>query len=184
LDLTGLITRIVVAVISIDSGRKGFAIEGKEREGRISFEKGIASALAAFKEAQISADPYILIMAECTFIFQEMLLCGDTDKNAFSSLTQAKQNFDDALFALQVVENSSIYKEADKLFLHHKDYRIKGFPKDAFHNACNSHKTRLNNALRVFGIDPIEKTLIEQRIANMETAKNGYLEKQKKALLG
>jgi len=184
LDLTGLITRIAVAVISIDSGRKGFAIEGKEREGRISFEKGIASSFETFKEVQISADTYTIILAEYTFISQELQLCSETDKNAFNSLTQAKQNFDDAFLALQVVENSSIYKEADKLFLHNKDYRIRGFPKDAFHNACNSHKTRLSNTLRVFGVDPIEKALIEQRIANLETAKNGYLEKQKKALLG
>jgi len=60
LDITGLITRIVVAVISIDAGRKGFSIEGKEREGRVSFEKGIASALAAFKEAQIINSFYII----------------------------------------------------------------------------------------------------------------------------
>jgi hypothetical protein len=38
LDLTGLINRITVATAAIDYGRKGFAIRGKEQEGRINSE--------------------------------------------------------------------------------------------------------------------------------------------------
>ena len=182
MDKIGLAAKISIAVLNIDAGRKGFATKGKAEEGRISFEEGIASALILFREAQVSTDTEILILAEYTFICQELELCDESDKEALSSLTLAKQSFDDAFLALQVVENSASYKEGDKLFPHHKDYRTKGFPRDAYHIAINSHKTRIKNALRVFGVDPIEKALLKQRLANLETAKTGYLGKQKKAM--
>jgi hypothetical protein len=69
---TGLVNSVYDAASKIEFGRKGFAIIGKEREGRISYEKGIAKALAAFKEAQTTADPHIIILAEYTFISQEL----------------------------------------------------------------------------------------------------------------
>ena len=99
-----------------------------------------------------------------------------------NSLTKAIQNFDDAFLALQAVEESC-YKIAEKIYPHHKDYRVKGgFPKDSFHVACGSHKTRIQNILRSPGIDPIEKTLLKQRLANLPAAQNGYIEKQRKSL--
>jgi hypothetical protein len=36
--------------------------------------------------------------------------------------------------------------------------------------------------LRTPGIDLIEKALLKQRLANLPTAQNAYIEKQKKAL--
>jgi hypothetical protein len=39
-----LVDSVNKAAISIDLGRKGFAIRGKEQEGRISYEDGIAEA--------------------------------------------------------------------------------------------------------------------------------------------
>jgi hypothetical protein len=167
----------------IDSGRKGFATRGMEQAGRISYEDGISNALSAFEEAQTTVDPQILILAEYTFISQELQFCGESDKDTLSSLTQAVQSFDDAFLALQAVEESG-YKTADKTFPHRGIYRISGFPKDSFHIACIAHKTRLQNILRAPGIDPIEKTLLKQRFINMTAAQNGYIEKQKKALAG
>jgi hypothetical protein len=41
----GLIDSIYDAAAFIDFGRKGFAIRGKEREGRISYEDGIDKAM-------------------------------------------------------------------------------------------------------------------------------------------
>ena len=38
--------------------------------------------------------------------------------------------------------------------------------------------------LRTPGIDPIEKDLLKQRFANLSTAQNDYMEKQKKAMAG
>ena len=123
-----------------------------------------------------------MILAEYAFLTQELQFCEKTDKDSFNSLTKAIQNFDDAFLALQAVEESS-YKAAEKIFPHDGKYRVKdGYPKDSFHIACSSHITRIKNMLRTPGIDPIEKALLKQRLLNLPTAQNGYIEKQKKAL--
>jgi hypothetical protein len=179
----GLVDRIHAAAANIDHGRKGIATRGKAEEGRISYEDGIAKAMAAFKEAQATADPYTIILVEYTFLSQELQFCEKTDKDSLSSLTQAIQDFDDAFLALTVVEDSTLYQAVEKTYPHRKKYRISGYPKDAFHIACGSHKTRLQNILRSPGIDPIEKALLKQRLINLPVAKNGYIEKQKKALI-
>jgi len=181
LDPTGLVYSIMTATANIDSGRKGFATRGKEQEGRISYEDGIAEAMSAFKEAQATADPQIMILVEYTFLTQELQFCEKTDKESFNSLNKAIQRFDDAFLALKAVENPN-YKIADEITPHDKDYRVSGYPKDSFHIACGSHITRLKNMLRTPGIDPIEKSLLKQRLANLPSAQNGYIEKQKKAL--
>ena len=99
----GLLRNIYESVLAIDSGRKGFATRGKAEEGRISFEEGIAKALSAFKEAQASADPETIILAEYTFISQELEFCEKTDKDSLSSLTLAVQSLDDAFLVLKIV---------------------------------------------------------------------------------
>jgi hypothetical protein len=181
LDLTGLLSSVYEAAAAIDAGRKGFATRGKEQEGRINYEDGIAQALSSFQEAQATADPQTIILAEYTFLTQELEFCEKTDKDSLSSLTQAIQSFDDAFLALQAVEESG-YKTVDKAFPHSGKYRVSGFPKDAFHIACISHKTRLQNILRTPGLDPIEKSLLKQRFVNLSAGQGGYVEKQKKAL--
>ena len=183
MDLIGLLDSIFEAVSNIDAGRKGFAIRGKEQEGRISYETGIVEALSAFREAQASSDPRIRFLAEYTFITQELHFCDEIDKNAFSSLTQAMQSFDDAFLCLELVENVAGYKLADNLLPRSPKYRVKGFPKDAFHIACLAHRTRIQNILRTPGIDVIEKTLLKQRFDNLAAAQNSYVEKQKKSLM-
>ncbi|MCL2609551.1 MAG: hypothetical protein FWD94_06590 [Treponema sp.] len=138
--------------------------------------------MSVFKEVQAYADPQTIVLAEYTFISQELELCPETDKYSLKSLAQATQSFDDAFLALQVVENGAGYKEADKTHPHHGNFRVSGFPKDAFHVACISHKTRIQNILRAPGIDPIEKSLLEQRLANLSAAQSGYIVKQRTAL--
>ena len=178
----GLVNSIYEAATNIDSGRKGFATRGKAEEGRISYELGITNAMTAFKEAQATADPQTIILAEYTFLTQELQFCEKSDKDSFNSLTQAIQYFDDAFLALTVVEDSALYQAVEKTIPHNKKYRVSGYPKDSFHIACESHKTRIKNMLRTPGIDPIEKLLLKQRLANLPTAQGGYIEKQKKAL--
>ncbi len=182
MDLIGCIDNINIAVTRIDSGRKGFAIEGKEREGRLSYEKGIAQAISSFKEVQVSADSQALILAEYTFLVQELSLCDKTDKDSLSSLANAIADFDDAFLVLPIVEDKTLYMGVEKSYPHKGKFRVSGFPKDAFHLACISHRTRLQNILRSPGIDPIEKTLLKQRLANLAAAQSSYVEKQKKAL--
>ena len=181
MDAIGLVDSITSATASIDAGRKGFATRGKAEEGRISYEDGIALAMIAFKEAQATADPQIIILVEYTFLAQELQFCEKSDKDSFTSLTQAIQSFDDAFLALKAVEEGN-YKTVDQCIPHHKKYRVDGFPKDSFHIACISHKTRIQNILRSPGIDHIEKSLLKQRLINLPTAQNGYIEKQKRAL--
>jgi hypothetical protein len=96
LDKTGLISDIYEAVVRIDAGRKGFATRGKEQEGRINYESGIAQALSSFQKAQATADPETIILAEYTFITQELEFCEKTDKDSITSLTKAIRFFDDA----------------------------------------------------------------------------------------
>ena len=182
MDLTGLVYNITDAALSIDFGRKGFATRGKAEEGRLSYERGISTALSTFRDAQSSSDPQIIILIEYTFLIQELQFCENTDNNSISSLTQAIQSFNDAFLALKAVEDTTLYQGAELTHPHSKKYRINGFPKDAFHIACISHRTRIQNILRAPGIDPIEKTLLKQRFNNLSTAQNGYIEKQKRAM--
>jgi len=178
LALIGLIDKINTAAAFIDFGRKGFAIRGKAEEGRLSYENGISTALSAFRDAQSTADPYIIILSEYTFLNQELQFCEKTDTDSLSSLTQAIQSFDDAFMALEAVEDTA-YKIADKTYPRNTKHRINGFPKDAYHIAFIAHKTRLQNILRSPGIDPIEKALLKQRKANLATGQKGYILKQK-----
>jgi hypothetical protein len=181
LDLAGLINRITIATTRIDYGRKGFATRGKEQEGRISYEEGIAQAMTAFKEAQTTADPQTILLAEYTFITQELEFCEKTDKAAISSLSRAIRFFDDAFLALETVQ-SSHYNMVEKAIPHDKDYRVKGYPRDAFHVACIGHKGRLQNILKTPGLDPIEKALLKQRLDTLKAGQEGYGEMQRKAL--
>jgi len=181
LDQSGYVSNILKATTSIDAGRKGFATKGKAEEGRVLYEDGIAKALSAFQEVQISADSQIMILAEYTFLFQELQFCDENDKDTLSSLIKAIQSFDDAFLALEVVAEAG-YKTADKTHPHNGKHRISGFPKDSFHIACISHKTRIRNILRSPGIDSIEKSLLKQRFANLSAAQSSYIEKQKKTL--
>ena len=181
MDLSGYVSNIVEATTNIDSGRKGFAIKGKADEGRILFEEGISLALSTFKVAQDTTDPQALILAEYTFLTQELQLCDKSDNDSIDSLSKAVESFDDAFLALHAVEESG-YKTTDKAFPHNGKYRVHGFPKDSFHIACIAHRTRLQNILRAPGIDPMEKSLLKQRFANLSTAQDGYIEKQEKVL--
>ena len=187
MDLTGLVNSINDAALAIDYGRKGFAIRGKAEEGRISYETGISLALSTFRDASnlrfaSTVDPHIIILIEYTFLVQELQFCEESDTDSLSSLTQAIQSFDDAFLALKAVEDSTFYQGVELAIPHNKKYRLSGFPKDAFHIACIAHRTRIQNMLRTPGVDPIEKALLKQRFANLSTAQNGYIEKQKQAL--
>jgi len=184
----GLINRVYDSAANIDFGRKGFAIIGKEREGRISYEDGIAQAMSAFKDASnqrfaATADPETIILAEYTFISQELQSCDKSDKDSLSSLTLAIKRLDDAFLVLKIVEDKTIYQAVESAFAHKREFRFRGLPKDSFHVACGSLKTRLGNILKTPGLDLIEKALLKQRFKNITAGQNGYIEKQKKTLL-
>ena len=180
--VTGLLNDILTSAARIDLGRKGLKTNGGEHEGRLNYEKGIAAASAAFSKALSSADSQTILLAEEAFIEQELKFCSDEDVYSRSSLAQAIQSFEDAFLCLDAVEDTAGYKIADRTWPHSSKYRIRGFPKDAFHLACIAHRTRLHNVLRAPGINMIEKNVLEQRAINMSSAQTVYLEKQEKTL--
>ncbi|MDR2049928.1 MAG: hypothetical protein LBP69_10795 [Treponema sp.] len=157
--------------------------DGEEHAGRLHYEDGISGSLESFREAQASADPRTIVLAEMIFLEQELQFCHESDTDTHSSLTQAIQSFEDALLSLEAVEEIG-YRIADKTYPHRRETRVKGFPKDAFHLACIAHQTRLRNILRAPGINMTEKAVLQQRAVNMRTARQSYIEKQEKALGG
>ena len=177
----GLVDKVFYAVENINDGRRGLTTDGEEREGRISYEKGITDSSSAFQEAQTTGNLKTLILTELTFLQQEFQFCNEADTFAKSSLAQAIQSFEDALLSLEAVEEPG-YKTADKTYPHNPKYRVKNYPKDAFHLACIAHRTRLQNVLRSPGINMTEKAVLQQRNANMVVAQRNYIEKQKKVL--
>jgi hypothetical protein len=186
MDLTGLLNKVLSSAADIDLGRKGLTTDGEEHQGRLNYEKGITAASAAFAEASnllfaVTADPQTIMLAEEAFVEQELQFCSEQDTHTCSSLTQALQSFEDALLSLEVVEDAG-YKIADKTWPHNPKNRIQDFPKDAFHQACIAHRTRLNNVLRSPGINMIEKAVLQQRAANMTAAQSTYIAKQRQVL--
>ena len=182
MDLTGLINSIVYGAYNIDKGRKNLATDGLEHTGRISYEDGISIAHECFQNAQVSADPLIMISVELVYLQQEFQYCNESDNFSRSSLTKAIQSFEDALRSIKIVEDTTLYRGAEATYPTDDKYRYHGFPRDAVHLACTAHKTRLQNSLRVPGINMIEKAVTTQRAANMTAIQAAYTEKQRKAL--
>ena len=155
---------------------------GKAEEGRISYETSIALAMETFKEAQATADPETILLAEYTFITQELEFCEKSDKAAISSLSRAIRFFDDAFLVLKIVKDKTFYQAVENSYPHDNEYRIKSYPMDSFHIAFKGHKGRLQNILKTPGLDPIEKALLKQRLETIKAGQEGYLEMQSKAL--
>ena len=147
-------------------------------------QRGLDLALEAFQAVQPLAaeDLEFALLAEYTFIAQELQLCDPEDAQATSSLRNALQSFDDAFLALEAVADATLYKGAEMTHPHGSKYRIKGMPKDAFHIMCIAHRTRINNILRSPGISIPEKNLLAQRMANVSAVQSAYMEKQRRIM--
>jgi hypothetical protein len=179
-----LIVDIADSAIKIHEGRVWLVTDGFERDGRLIYAEGLNVAISSFALAQLAAssDLEMLIVAEYMFLSQELKHCDSSETQTISSLTQAIQSFDDALLSLQAVEMEHLYKVVDMAYPHNAKHRLKDMPKDAFHIACAAHRTRIGNILRTPGLNLTERTLLQQRAANLTTAQSVYLDKQKQAL--
>jgi len=182
LDLTGLKSRIMDGAASIAMGRRCLMLDGREREGRVLYQEGIAAVFECFKEALATRDPAVIILSEQTYVEQELEACDPNDKDTYGSLTAATQGFDDALRSLEVVRAPAVYREAAKTYSTIPKNRVDGCPNDVFHQACGGHATRLRNSLRTPGVNMTEKAVANQRIANMTAAQAAYLALQRAAL--
>jgi hypothetical protein len=150
LDRAGFLDKIIASVTNIYKGRQGLDTDGGEREGRISYQGGIALALDTFQkiQAQTAEDLQLLILAEYSFIGQELEFCDSADTNAITSLEKALIEFDEAFLAFKVLQNTEGYKFVEQVFSHRRECRYRGMPKDAFHIACAGHIARIKNILK------------------------------------
>jgi hypothetical protein len=124
-------------------------------------------------------EPQTMILAELVFLQQELQFCNEADRETKSSLTQAIQDFEDAIRACEAVGEAG-YNTAEKTSPRKSNYRVRSMPKDAFHIACISHRTRIQNILKVPGMNMTEKAVYQQRFANMSAAQHSYFELQQK----
>ena len=184
MDRIGLIRDVYDSVENIDQGRKWLSTKGYEPNGRIIYEDGLSTAMDSFQAAQAHAvnDLKSLILAEKTFIMQELQFCDSSDMQAIASLERAINSFDDALRVLEVVSEPLLYDAVEKSYPTFGKHRYKGMPNDAFHTACTAHRTRIGNILKSPGINMNEKRLLSQRSSNMATAQSVYLDMQKTSL--
>jgi len=184
MDRIGLLRDVFDSVENIAEGRAWLDTVGLESNGRVSYRRGLAKAMDAFQTAHsiATSDLRLLMLAEQTFIMQELQFCDPSDTQALASLEKATKSFDDALRVLEVVSDSILYSAVEKSYPTEGNYRYYKMPFDAFHVACKAHKTRITNILRAPGINMAEKQLLTQRASNMATAQGIYLGKQKAAL--
>ncbi|MDR3247444.1 MAG: hypothetical protein LBT39_01545 [Treponema sp.] len=176
-----MLSNLIDSANKIDAGRKSLAVRGREPEGGILYKEGISGALTAFQEAGVTAEPQTIVLAEIVFLQQELQFCSKDDGNAQNSLTQAIQSFNDALRAFEVVLDAG-YKIVEKTYPQNSKHRFHQMPKDAFHIACISHRTRIQNILRVPGMNMTEKTVYQQRFTNMTIAQESYFKLQEKQI--
>ncbi|GAB6391779.1 MAG: hypothetical protein MdMp014T_1152 [Treponematales bacterium] len=184
MDRAGLIDKIFRCVTDIYQGREWLDTEGREGDGRKSYNSGLSSAFDVFKKvcAEAAAELETLVLVEKAFLFQELQFCVNIDEQAANSLKNAIESFDAGLFALKAVEAGSSYCIVDQCLPRRKETRHEGMPKDSFHYACTGHIKRLDSILHSPGINLTEKTVLKQRLSNIVAAQAVYVEKQKKAL--
>jgi hypothetical protein len=169
-------------VIAIAQGRVGLATKGSTEEGLAFYQKGLAEAMAVFKEVYVGGDPEAMILVDEAFVAQERI-CGDPqDAAANGSLAAAAAGHDEALRVLPTVMNAVLYQAVETSYPMDRHYRYKGMPKDAFHIACMGHHARLGNTLRTPGLNLSEKAVYQQRQTNMSAVQGVYLGLQQTAL--
>jgi hypothetical protein len=182
MEKSGLAAEIYAGVALIAKGRRGVQKDGEERDGRISFELGHALVREAFAAALESRDVEMIRLAEYIYTAQELAESSDAEPRGRASTQAAIDQFDDAFLALKAVEEGAPYHTVDLAFPHKKAYRYKGMPRDSFHLACSSDRTRIHNGLTRLGIPNLDIGLANERMDTLAAAQGIYLEKQTAAI--
>jgi hypothetical protein len=170
------------AVSYIAQGRLGLETDGEEHEGMAAFKKGIAIAAELYTEVMKTGDPELMLLAEYTYMSEELEHAETDETGAEASAAAAVQSFDDALLALKAVADPTMYAGVELALPHCGQWRYKGFPRDAFHVACLAHKTRIKNGLSRFGVNRRDRSLAELRVIVFTAAQNEYTKKQQAVL--
>jgi len=182
MDKTGLRDKVYKYVDILNLGRKGLTIDGQEHEGHVAHDEGLKGIMALLTEVRAEKDLEAMIITENAYIREELALCDAENKAAIASMTRAVASFDDALRALEAVEESG-YKTAEKTYPRNTKYRVKGnLPKDALHSACIANKTRIKSFISAPGINPVLYDLSVLRIEMMQSARDFYAERQVAAI--
>jgi hypothetical protein len=182
MEKTGLIIGIIEAVSDIAKGRIGLRTKGETEEGREDFAKGLKLGKTIFSEVKNCGDPELMLLAEYSFVNQELEGARAEEKVGRASYQAAVQDFDDAFLSLKSVNDALMYQGAENTHPHRAQFRYKGMPNDSFHIAYAGHYTRLQNKLKPIGINPDEQVLTELRMAVCKSAQEAYLEKQRNVL--
>jgi hypothetical protein len=168
--------RIANRALTIARGRDYINKLGHEEMGVVIVRKGVAMAIDVFKEAKATKDVKVILQAELTFIGQELLNCN----NSFTrgSLEKAETNITDALNSYSILSETASYPDAEQTHSTSPKYRIKSAPRDAFHNGCESHMTRLRNTVKSTEIPDVTRELYQLRIDCLKEAKEIYIKMQ------
>jgi hypothetical protein len=178
LDTNGSVNKILYAVDFITNGRIGLRTKGRTEHGRDDFHKGIADAMAVFKEAMETGDLFLMLMCENAFLTKELESATRRDSKAVSSYNTALIEYDDAFNCLEIIKDSARYKDVAAACSHKKPFRKDGLPKDGFVVAMMGHPARIRNSLTMLGLDPDEQRLRELRIKVCRKALELYMQKQ------
>ncbi|MDR0908482.1 MAG: hypothetical protein LBM77_01835 [Spirochaetaceae bacterium] len=175
---------ILYAVTLIEEGRKLHFVEGTEAEGLRRFKDGSAFLKQAFLDAKATNDLAAILNAEYDFLAAEIAM-GDPDETlAKGSAEAGLEVIEDALRALKALALGDAYKAVDLAYPRHdkRAWRYKDMPRDAFHVFCASHKSRLQNGLKRYGVSTIDRAFITLRVNTISAIEEAYCAMQRKAL--
>jgi hypothetical protein len=173
---------VINAVELVTNGRIALRTEGKTEQGRSDFHKDILDAIEIFNEALSTNDIFLMLLCENLFLAQELAGASQREKKARESYEVALIEYNDAFYCYETILKPEEYKKLDLGISHGDKYRNKGMPKDGFMVAVAAHPARLENGLKMIGIDPDEQTLRELRIKVCKRLKDLYFEMQQGVL--
>jgi transcriptional regulator GlxA family with amidase domain len=119
---------------------------------------------------------------EYAILTEERRHSSENESGVVASMTAGLNAFDDALLALEAVQDIAGYKVADKTWPHSSKYRVHDMPNDALHITCKADLTRIENTLRTPGINPTERELYDQRKETLTAIRDAYQKRQEAAL--
>jgi hypothetical protein len=82
LERIGLINRVTDAVTEIVQGRRGLWTKGEAENGLAYFTGGLQRAKAVFTEVQALRDLYLMLLAEYSYVGQELASSSNEEKEA------------------------------------------------------------------------------------------------------
>jgi hypothetical protein len=172
------------AVTLIEEGRRLHFVEDTAVQGLKRFKEGNYLLKKAFLDAKATNDLEVILNAEYDFLAAEIAM-GDPDETLAKGSAEAGiEVIEDALNALKALALGNAYKAVDLAYPHHdkRSWRYKDMPKDAFHVFCASHKSRLQNGLKRYGVSTIDRDLITMRVDTISAIEEAYCAMQRQIL--